>query len=80
MVLPGRETVYDSRRLVWYFRISPDGRLMIGARAPFSPSRATSTTVADYSVLDQVLTDIFPQAAGIPISYRWTGLVGITVD
>lgn len=53
---------------------------MIGARAPFSPSRATSTTVADYSVLDQVLTDIFPQAAGIPISYRWTGLVGITVD
>jgi sarcosine oxidase len=79
-VLPGRETVYDSRRLVLYFRISPDGRLMMGGRASFSSSRTTSTRVADYSVLEKVLTGIFPQAAGIPITYRWTGLVGITMD
>jgi len=80
VVLPGRETVYDSRRLVLYFRISPDGRLMVGGRASFSSSRATSTRVADYSVLEKVLAGIFPQAAGIPISHRWTGLVGITMD
>jgi sarcosine oxidase len=80
VVLPGRETVYDSRRLVLYFRISPDGRLMVGGRASFSSSRMTSASVADYSVLEQVLTGIFPQAAGVPISHRWTGLVGITTD
>lgn len=79
-VLPGRETVYDSRRLVLYFRISPDGRLMIGGRASFSSSPSTSERVADYSVLEKVLAGIFPQAADIPISYRWTGLVGITMD
>jgi glycine/D-amino acid oxidase-like deaminating enzyme len=80
VVLPGRETVYDSRRLVLYFRISPDGHLMVGGRASFSSSRVTSASVADYSVLEQALTGIFPQAAGVPISYRWTGLVGITMD
>lgn len=79
-VLPGHETVYDSRRLVLYFRISPDGRLVMGGRASFSSSRSTSARVADYSVLEMVLTDIFPQAANIPIAYRWTGLVGITTD
>jgi glycine/D-amino acid oxidase-like deaminating enzyme len=79
-ILPGRETVYDSRRLILYFRISPDGRLMLGGRASFSSARSTSTRVADYSVLEQVLAGIFPQVAGIPIAFRWTGLVGITID
>jgi glycine/D-amino acid oxidase-like deaminating enzyme len=79
-VLPGRETVYDSRRLVLYFRISPDGRLMLGGRASFSSSRTTSARVADYSVLEKVLNGIFPQLAGLPIAHRWTGLVGITLD
>jgi sarcosine oxidase len=79
-VLPGRETVYDSRRLVLYFRISPDRRLMLGGRASFSSARSTSKRVADYSVLEKVLTGIFPQVAGAPIAYRWTGLVGITMD
>ena len=79
-VLPGRETVYDSRRLILYFRISPDGRLMLGGRASFSSARSTSTQVADYSVLERVLTGIFPQVAGVPIAFRWTGLVGITMD
>ena len=79
-VLPSRETVYDSRRLVLYFRISPDGRLMTGGRASFSSARSTSMRVADYSVLEKVLTGIFPQVAGAPIAHRWTGLVGITMD
>lgn len=79
-LLPGRETVYDSRRLVLYFRLSPDGRLMLGGRASFSSSRTASARTADYSVLEKVLRGIFPQLAGLPISHRWTGLVGITLD
>lgn len=79
-VLPNRECVYDSRRLVLYFRVSPDNRLLLGGRASFSSSRTTSHRVADYSVLEHVLSNIFPQAAGVPIAWRWTGLVGITID
>src|SRR5699024_7688489 len=34
----------------------------------------------DYSILEKVLANVFPQIAGVPISYRWTGLVAITLD
>jgi len=79
-ILPSRECVYDSRRLVLYFRISPDGRLVLGGRASFSSARSTSEAAADYSVLERVLAGIFPQVAGLPVACRWTGLVGITMD
>jgi glycine/D-amino acid oxidase-like deaminating enzyme len=79
-ILPNGEMVYDSRRLVLYFRRSPDNRLMIGGRASFSSDRTTSERVADYSVLEKVMTGIFPQLAGKPVVYRWTGLVGVTLD
>ncbi|TXH32907.1 MAG: FAD-binding oxidoreductase [Rhodospirillaceae bacterium] len=79
-ILPGEQTVYDSRRLILYFRKSPDGRLMLGGRASFSSSRNASDKVADYSVLEKVLHDIFPTARDVPITHHWTGLVGVTVD
>lgn len=79
-ILPGGQTVYDSRRLVLYFRKSPDGRLMVGGRASFSSSRNASERFADYSVLQDVLRDIFPVLGDLAIDYRWTGLVGITLD
>jgi sarcosine oxidase len=79
-LLPGGETVYDSRRLVLYFRKSPDQRLVMGGRASFSSARATSGQVADYSVLESVLHGVFPDLRDAAIEYRWTGLVGITLD
>jgi sarcosine oxidase len=79
-ILPGGQTVYDSRRLVLYFRKSPDRRLVLGGRASFSSSRTTSDKVADYSMLRSVLRGIFPALSDLPIAYGWTGLVGITLD
>lgn len=79
-ILPNAETVYDSRRLVLYFRRSPDGRLILGGRASFISSRQTSADAADYSVLESVLHGIFPALRETPITHHWTGLVGITFD
>jgi len=79
-ILPDGQTAYDSRRLILYFRKSPDGRLVLGGRASFSSSRSTSDKVADYSVLEKVLHGIFPILKTVPITYRWTGLVGVTAD
>lgn len=79
-ILPGGQTVYDSRRLVLYFRRSPDGRLVLGGRASFSSSRTAPDKVADYSTLASVLRGIFPALADLPIAHSWTGLVGITLD
>jgi glycine/D-amino acid oxidase-like deaminating enzyme len=79
-IIPAKQTVYDSRRLILYFRKSPDGRLVLGGRASFSSSRRTSGKVEDYSVLETILPEIFPALRGLPIEYCWAGLVGITFD
>ncbi len=79
-ILPGGHAVYDSRRLVLYFRKTPEGRVMVGGRASFSGSADDQRNAGDYSVLERVVSDIFPSLKGVPIVYRWTGLVCITPD
>lgn len=75
-ILPGRQAVYDSRRLILYFRRSPDDRVVLGGRASFSTAHRT----ADYSVLERVLAGLYPALAAIPIEYRWAGRIAITRD
>ena len=75
-ILPGRQAVYDSRRLILYFRRSPDDRVVLGGRASFSTVHRT----ADYSVLQRVLAGLYPALAATPIEYRWAGRIAITRD
>jgi sarcosine oxidase len=79
-ILPQRQAVFDSRRLILYFRKSPDGRVILGGRASFSSAGDGSTSNADYGVLASVLHGIYPQLRETPIVHRWTGLVCITPD
>lgn len=80
LVLPEGHTVYDSRRLVLYFRRGAGGRLLLGGRASFGASLGESSKPSDYAVLESVLTGIFPQLKGIAIDYCWKGLVCVTPD
>jgi len=79
-ILPQRQAVYDSRRLILYFRKTHDGRVMLGGRASFSSADHDHARAADYDVLVEVLRGIFPQLRDVRAAYRWTGLVGITPD
>ncbi|MDR0809005.1 MAG: FAD-binding oxidoreductase, partial [Gemmobacter sp.] len=79
-ILPGRQTVYDSRRLILYFRKTSDDRVVLGGRASFSSARGTGGRVPDYSALKRVLHGIFPQLEGVAVEMRWAGLVCITRD
>lgn len=79
-ILPERQTAHDTRRLILYFRRLDDGRVILGGRASFDSSTATGERKGDYDVLQRVLEDIFPALRGVPITHRWTGLVGITLD
>ena len=79
-ILPGGQAVYDSRRLVLYFRKSPDHRVVIGGRASFVSDRSIPDSASDYAIIEQTLTTIFPQLRGIPFAFRWTGLVCMTRD
>ena len=66
----------DSRRILIYFRKSPDGRFMLGGRGRMSLPRSA----ADWSHLEHAMVRLFPALAGIAIERRWFGRVAMTPD
>jgi len=75
-ILPGRQAVSDSRRIIIYYRKSPDGRLVLGGRGRMALPRHA----ADWAHLESGLTRIFPDLTGVPIEQRWFGRVAMTAD
>ena len=75
-ILPGGQGVTDTRRLLLYFRLDRDGRLVMGGRSPVEDE----PTFGDAAPLREALARIFPQAAGTPLEYVWSGKVAITKD
>lgn len=77
-ILPEGHVSSDARNLLLYYRIDHSGRLLMGGRGSFAEPDPAQP--ADWSHLENVIGKLFPQAAGIPIAYRWCGHVAITRD
>jgi len=76
-LIPKRRTLADTRRVLCYYRMSPDGRRMIfGGRARFTPV----TPQQSAPILHRFMTDRFPQLRGTRITHAWTGNVAFTLD
>ena len=72
-ILPGGEVCSDARRLLLYFKQDAQGRMLLGGRGPFAePCRPS-----DWGHLEHSLISLFPQLAGVPIEYRWSGRVAL---
>jgi sarcosine oxidase len=75
-ILPRGETAADCKKLMHHFRLEPDGRLLFGGRGGLW----TSNKASAYDPLSRGLTMLFPELRDVPIDYRWSGKVAITVD
>jgi glycine/D-amino acid oxidase-like deaminating enzyme len=76
-LIPAGRHVSDSRRVVVYYRPSADGeRLVFGGRASFGEENPLACVLR----LRRMMTDIFPQLAGVVISHAWVGWVAYTFD
>jgi glycine/D-amino acid oxidase-like deaminating enzyme len=76
-LIPRRRTLSDTRRVLCYYRMSPDGtRMIFGGRARFTP--VTPETSAP--ILHRFMTDRFPQLADYKVTHAWTGNVAFTMD
>ena len=74
-VLPGGESVDDSRFVVRYFRKSADGRLLFGGREAY-----TSDNPRDISHhIRRQISELYPALGNIEITHAWGGSVGITM-
>jgi glycine/D-amino acid oxidase-like deaminating enzyme len=76
-LLPTRRVISDSRRVVVYYRGSPDGtRILFGGRSTLSDTPPTRYA----PLLTRWLRQIFPQLGHTRISYAWSGTVAYTFD
>lgn len=75
-ILPGGQGVADTRRLLLYFRLDRDGRLVMGGRSPVDDN----PDFRDAEPLKAAIGRIFPQAAGVEPEFVWSGKVAITKD
>jgi glycine/D-amino acid oxidase-like deaminating enzyme len=78
-LIPKRRMVFDTKNFLYYFRLSPDNRMVFGGRAAFFP--ATDATVRESAgILQADMLGVFPQLKGIPLEYAWGGTLGFTFD
>jgi glycine/D-amino acid oxidase-like deaminating enzyme len=76
-LFPGRRMISDSKRVLNYFRPSPDGRRVLwGGRASFRSATAEQSAPA----LHRQMVQTFPELAGVRITHAWTGNVAFTFD
>jgi glycine/D-amino acid oxidase-like deaminating enzyme len=76
-LIPRRRVFSDTRKIVVYFRLSPDGRsLLFGGRV----SVFESDPVKSLPALRQEMLRIFPQLEDVRISHTWMGFVAYTFD
>ncbi|MDO6962601.1 NAD(P)/FAD-dependent oxidoreductase [Rhizobium alvei] len=74
-IIPGGESVADSRFVVRYFRKSKDGRLLFGGREAYTSDSPSDIT----SHIRRQVAEIYPELKDIPFTHGWGGYVGITM-
>jgi glycine/D-amino acid oxidase-like deaminating enzyme len=75
-VSPRRRMLVDSKNLLHYWRLSPDGRMLFGGRR----SLARSTVAQARDFLYGAMLRVHPQLAGVRIERAWGGDVAMTLD
>jgi gamma-glutamylputrescine oxidase len=74
-VLPGGESVDDSRFVVRYFRKTRDNRLLFGGREIYTVHDPKDIHIH----IRRQIAEIYPALKDIEITHGWGGYVGITV-
>src|SRR6202020_1228969 len=76
-LIPSARNIVDSRRVVVYYRPSPDGeRIIFGGRAALSEPDPRVCAPR----LHAMMTQIFPQLRSAKIAQVWAGWVAYTFD
>jgi len=74
---PGRHVVADTFALLNYFQMLPGDRLLFGGRGKVTP---WEDDAAVFEILERRMRLLFPVLGDIPVTRRWSGLVGLSRD
>ncbi|HMK78571.1 MAG TPA: FAD-binding oxidoreductase [Xanthobacteraceae bacterium] len=76
-LMPKDRIVSDTRKVVYYYRASPDGRrILFGGRVSANEVDPRKSA----PLLHAELARLFPELAGVKVSHSWCGFIAYTFD
>jgi glycine/D-amino acid oxidase-like deaminating enzyme len=76
---PRNRMIYDSKHFLYYYRLTPDDRMLFGGRAAFFPE--TENTVRQSAeILRRGMAGVYPQLRDTKIEFVWGGTLDFTLD
>jgi len=78
-VSPRNRMIYDSKHFLYYYRLTPDNRMLFGGRAAFFPE-SESTVRESAELLRQGMVCVYPQLRDTKVEYVWGGTLDFAFD
>ena len=76
---PRNRQIYDSKNYLYYYRLTPDNRMLFGGRAAFFPE--TGATIRQSAeILRRGMIDVYPQLRDTKVEYVWGGTLDFCFD
>ena len=76
---PRNRMIYDSKNYLYYYRLTPDRRMLFGGRAAFFPEN-DQTIRRSADILRQGMIEVYPQLRETKIDYVWGGTLDFAFD
>jgi glycine/D-amino acid oxidase-like deaminating enzyme len=76
---PRNRMIYDSKNYLYYYRLTPDGRMLFGGRAAFFPE-SDQTIRRSADLLRRGMISVYPQLRDARIEYVWGGTLDFAFD
>ena len=76
---PRNRMIYDSKNYLYYYRLTPDRRMLFGGRAAFFPEN-DQTIRRSAELLRRGMIQVYPQLRDARIEYVWGGTLDFAFD
>jgi glycine/D-amino acid oxidase-like deaminating enzyme len=76
---PRGRMIYDSKHYLYYYRLTPDRRMLFGGRAAFFPENER-TVRSSAEILRRGMVEVYPQLRDVKVEYVWGGTLDFAFD
>jgi glycine/D-amino acid oxidase-like deaminating enzyme len=76
---PRNRQIYDSKNYLYYYRLTPDNRMLFGGRAAFFPEN-DQTIRKSAEILRKGMIEVYPQLRETKVERAWGGTLDVCFD
>ena len=76
---PKNRMIYDSKHFLYYYRLTPDRRMLFGGRAAFFPE-SENTVRESAEILRRGMIHVYPQLRDVNVEFVWGGTLDFAFD